>query len=121
MSLYAFNEGDSATRRGLSGETIVARYLRKLGYEVTLAPKSRGVFDITATRGADTLLIQVKARSNRNAISSRPYREHGTYIAASAPDGARKIYWVYHITTKTHHLQEITPETFVRISAESLA
>lgn len=120
MGLYTYDEGDTAIRRGASGESAVSRLLKSLGYETVRSDKSRGVFDITATRGDSVLLVQVKARSDRTAAAARPYRDHGKYISAQAPDGARKLHWGYHSGTKTHYIYEITPETFVRILPDSL-
>lgn len=121
MGLHTYDTSDNAVRRGASGEATVSRFLRGLGYQTVRSEKSRGVFDITATRGDSILLVQVKARSARSDAASRPYSDYKKYASADAPDGARKLYWGYHFGTKTHYVYEVTPETFVRIDTRSLA
>jgi hypothetical protein len=121
MGLHTYDEGESSVRRGASGEAAVSKFLRSLGYKTVRSIKSKGIFDITATRGDSILLVQVKARSVLTAAASRPYKDHKRYLGAEAPEGARKLHWGYHFGTNLHYVYEVTPETFVKISPTSLA
>ena len=110
-------------RLGYRGEAIVAKIFRDMGYSVWRAPKSRGVFDIVATRGDSVVGVQVKFTSTRNRSKSKPYSQYKKLLGAPLADGARRVWWTYCDALSSHCLYEITAsgEKITPITVEDLA
>lgn len=98
---------------------MVAQLLRDAGYSVAMSPKSRGVFDLVATRGDACLAVQVKFYS-RSCASPRPYHLHARLMSGDLPAGARRIYWVVRSTDLRHHVVEITPTAWRDVAVSDL-
>ena len=97
-------------RLGNRGEAIVAKIFRDMGYSVWRAPKSRGVFDIVASKGESTVGVQVKLVSTRSGSTSKPYRHYKKLLEAPLSGGARRVWWIYCAGTASHCIYEITAD-----------
>jgi hypothetical protein len=114
-------EHTARQRLGKAGEQMVARRLRELGFDVVLSPKSRGVFDVTATRGGCVVLVQCKNFTSRANANRRPFVLHKKLMSAPAPDGAIRIWWSRCANTRQEFVWRITPTAFEPWSFQSLA
>lgn len=105
---------------GRSGEARVARFFRAAGFEAVLSLKSRGAFDVCATRADRTVVVQVKNYTGRQNASRRPYVLLPALLAAPAPEGALRVWWARCANTGQEFIWHITPTGFVPLTREDL-
>ena len=115
-----FVDIEARTRLGNAGESRVARVFRRAGFEVVRSPKSRGTFDVRATRGDRTVVVQVKHYTGKQNASSRPFRLFSALLTAEAPAGARRVWWAHCTNTAQDFIWEITPSGFVPVTVADL-
>lgn len=97
-------------RLGNRGEAIVAKIFRDMGYSVWRAPKSRGVFDIVASKGESTIGVQVKYVATTNRAKQKPYAHYKKLLEAPLSGEARRVWWIYCASTSSHCIYEITED-----------
>lgn len=116
-----FKDHDAAMRLGYAGEHRVARKFKALGFDVRLSPKSRGVFDLCATRGDCTVLVQCKNYSSRQNANRRPLVLHKVLMSEPAPEGAIRVWWSRCDRTGEEFVWRVTPTAFEPWGLEELA
>jgi hypothetical protein len=116
-----FRDHAHESRLGRTGESRVARKFRALGFDVAVAPKSRGVFDLCATRGDCTVLVQCKNYSSRQNANRRPLVLHKVLMSEPAPEGAIRLWWSRCDRTGEEFVWRVTPTSFEPWSLDTLA
>ena len=107
-------------RYGNRGESYVARQFRKAKFAVVRSPKSRGVFDLVATRNGVTVAVQVKTYAMVSAFPKRPYAMHTSMMKADVPPDTVRILWCHCPEFGHDALTKMTPDGFERVSFASL-
>lgn len=107
-------------RYGNRGESYVARKFRKAKFTVVRSPKSRGVFDLVATRGDLVIAVQVKTLGMVSSFPRRPFAMHTAMMKADLPPNAVKLLWCHCPEFEHDALTKMVPEGFERVSFASL-
>jgi hypothetical protein len=111
---------DSLIKYGSRAEAYVAGRFRKAGFHVVRSPKSRGVFDLVATRDALTVMVQVKARSNVAHLPSRPYAMHTAMMEVESAPNTVKLLWCRCPEYGVDRLTKMFPGGFERVEFGAL-
>ena len=105
-----------AIRYGNRGESYVARLFRRAKFTVRRSAKSRGVFDLVATRDGLTVAVQVKTYAMVSAFPKRPFAMHTAMMKADLPPDTVKLLWCHCPEFGYDTLTKMVPTGFERVS-----
>ena len=100
---------------GRRGEIFIANLLRQHGFRVKRSPRSRGVFDMVATRSDKTIYAQIKTTSHVSLATQGRLgilKMLPAALAIPAPHNTIKVFWIWIPQIKRHAITVLrrTPE-----------